>query len=383
MASQKRVLFWQETFLPNIGGVEILAPKLLAGLSGHGFEFIVVTRDDSVAVPTETSCAGIPVHRCPFAAGFMPGHIEQLARMRAYVLRLKRSFAPNLIHINLFGPSALLHYDTAAGERPPVLLTVHAQENRMLQHSCAVGGLFRKALGSAQWVTFVSAAALEYWRQRAPEIAGYSSVVYNGFATPELSPTPLPSETPRVLCLGRLSREKGFDLALTAFAAILGSFPSARLVIAGDGPQRSALEQRAASLNLTHAVEWLGWVNPENVARLLLTTTLVLIPSRREALPSVAVEAALLGRPVVATKVGGLAEVVRHGSTGLLVPVEDSTALARAIEYLLNHPQKAAAFGNAARQWAQEQFAFDQYIAKYQALYQQLTAGSQQVGEID
>lgn len=380
MATKKRVLFWQETFLPNIGGVEVLAPKLLSGLRQRGYEFTVVTRDDHLDQHTESDCDGIPVHRYPITTAYMGGNLEQLLQMRSQVARLKRTFAPDLVHLNLFGPSALFHYDTASVHRAPVLLTLHSTKNTMLQHSCAANGLFRKALRSAQWVACVSAAVLDHWRQMAPEISSYSSVIYNGFAAPDLAPGPLPLEPPRLLCLGRLSREKGFDLALSAFASILGRFPQARLVMAGDGPERGALEKQAAQLNLTHAVEWLGWIAPENVAGLLTTVTMILLPSRYEGLPSVAVEAALMGRPVVATKVGGLAEVVRHGSTGLLVPVEDSAALARSIEYLLNHPQKAASFGNAARPRAQEQFAFDQYIARYHALYQQLFASGQRAG---
>ena len=327
MAAKKRVLFWQETFLPHIGGVEVLAPKLLSGLRERGYEFIVITRDDHVDRPTETDCDGIPVHRYPFATAYMGGNLEQLVRMRSQIAQLKRRFAPDLIHINLFGPSALFHYDTASVDGAPVLLTLHNQESAMLQHSCSADGLFRKALRGAQWVACVSAAVLDHWRQMAPEISSYSSVVYNGFAAPDLAPPSLPLEMPRLLCLGRLSQEKGFDLALKAFASIVGCFPNARLVIAGDGPERGALEQQGARLNLAHAVDWLGWVNPQNVARLLRTITLVLIPSRHEGFPSVAVEAALMGRPVVATNVGGLAEIVLHGDTGLLVPAEDSEAL--------------------------------------------------------
>jgi len=166
--------------------------------------------------------------------------------------------------------------------------------------------------------------------------------------------------------------KQGFDLALTAFASIVGRFPEARLVIAGDGPERGALEKQAARLNLARAVEWLGWIAPQNVAQLLTTVTMILLPSRYEGLPSASVEAALMGRPVVAARVGGIPEIVVHEQTGLLVPPEQPNALAQAIELLLDHPQNAIALGAAARQRAQELFSFERYLTGYEALYTDL-----------
>jgi len=372
MPQKHRILFWQESFLPRIGGVEVLAPKLLSGLRRRGYEFTVVTRNDLVDQPTEMDCEGTAVHCYPFGKAYMRGNLEQLLQMRRHIAQLKRRFAPKLVHINLFGPSALFHYDTASVDRAPVLVTIHNKESAMLQHSCATDGLFRKALRSAQWVTCVSTAVLNHWRQMAPEISSYSSVIYNGYAAADLVPTPLPLEPPRLLCLGRLSREKGFDLALTAFASIVGRFPEARLVIAGDGPERGALEKQAARLNLARAVEWLGWIAPQNVAQLLTTVTMILLPSRYEGLPSASVEAALMGRPVVAARVGGIPEIVVHEQTGLLVPPEQPNALAQAIELLLDHPQNAIALGAAARQRAQELFSFERYLTGYEALYTDL-----------
>jgi glycogen(starch) synthase len=292
--------------------------------------------------------------------------------MRSQIAQLKRRFAPNLVHINLFGPSALFHYDTASVDRAPVLLTLHNQESAMLQRSCAADGLFRTALRDAQWVACVSAAVLSHWRQTAPEISSYSSILYNGFAAPTSPLEPLPFDSPLVLCLGRLSPEKGFDLAVAAFAAVAARFPEARLVIAGDGPERAALERQAARLNLHHAVEWRGWIAPEDVTQLLRTTTMVLLPSRHEGLPSVAVEAALMGRPVIGTRVGGIPEIILDGETGLLIPPEQPDSLAQAIQLLLNDPQRAAALGNAARNRAQNIFSFDHYLASYDALYTNL-----------
>jgi glycogen(starch) synthase len=175
-----------------------------------------------------------------------------------------------------------------------------------------------------------------------------------------------------LLCLGRLAPEKGFDLALTALASLIERFPHIRLVIAGDGPARTDLEQQAAKLGLAHVVDFIGWVAPDKVPALLNTATVVVMPSWREGLPLVALEAALMARPVVATRVGGLPEVVVHGQTGLLIEKEDSDGLAKAIAFLLEHPETATQMGQAAQQRAQEVFNSEQCVNAYDALYQKL-----------
>jgi len=228
-------------------------------------------------------------------------------------------------------------------------------------------------LRAADWVTGKSAAVLAQARRLAPEITSRSSVIHNGFEVPALLPEPLPTDTPRILCLGRLAVQKGFDVALTAFASITDHFPSARLILAGDGPERSALEHRVADLGLANVVDFLGWVSPHDVLPLINTATMVVIPSRWEGLPSVVLQAAMMARPVVATRVSGLSEVVVHQNTGLLVEPEDSQALAEAIVLLLDQSETAVRMGLAARRRVQELFNWEKCVTAYDALWQRLT----------
>lgn len=175
-----------------------------------------------------------------------------------------------------------------------------------------------------------------------------------------------------MLCLGRMSQEKGFDLALAAFAPLVKRFPHARLVFAGDGPTRHKLEQQAAALGVAQFVEFLGWVSPDRIPALFNTCTAVVMPSRHEAIPLVALEAALMARPVVGARVGGLPEIVLHQQSGLLVDKEDSTALAQAIAYLFEHPERAAQMGQAARDRVQRDFNWEQHVDSYDRLYRKL-----------
>jgi glycogen(starch) synthase len=210
-------------------------------------------------------------------------------------------------------------------------------------------------------------------RQLAPEITPCSSLIYFGFDAPNFFPEPLRFDEPRLLCLGRLVYEKGFDLVLTAFASIIKRFRSLRLIIASDGPARPALERQAAELGLTGVVDFIGWVESDRMPALLNSATMVVMPSRViEGFGFVAMEAAMMGRPVVATRSGGLTEAVVEGETGLLVERENSAALADAIASLLDRPEVARKMGQAAQTRARAMFKSEQHVDAFDALYRQL-----------
>ena len=126
---------------------------------------------------------------------------------------------------------------------------------------------------------------------------------------------------------GRLGPQKALGVALQALADV----PDASLAVAGDGPQRAALEGRARELGLDGRVSFLGSVPREQVLRLFHAADASLLPSAWENFPHTVVEALAVGCPVIATAVGGVPEVVRDGENGLLVPPGDPGALAAAI----------------------------------------------------
>jgi glycosyltransferase involved in cell wall biosynthesis len=167
--------------------------------------------------------------------------------------------------------------------------------------------------------------------------------------------------------------EKGFDLALEALRALGERFPGARLRIAGDGAGRAALEERAAALGVADRVEFLGFVHPDRVLALMNESAVVLMPSRvPEGFGLVALQAAQMARPVVATRVGGVAEVVAHGETGLLVAPGDAAGLARAVASLFDDPARAARMGRAARRRAETLFGWERHVDAYDELLQRL-----------
>jgi glycosyltransferase involved in cell wall biosynthesis len=368
MKSPTRVLFWTETFWPNMGGVEVLAANFLPALRQRGYEFVVVVPQSGPHRPQEDEYGGIPVYRFPFSMAMTS--IDELVRVRELVTQLKRTFRPHLIHINAVGPANFFYHLTRNMYAAPLLVTLHGAWTDQAD------SLVERTLRAADWVAGCSAAILSKGRGLVPEIASRSSVIHNGMDMPTLSPTPLPFEAPRLLCLGRLHAKKGIDVALTAFGSIVERFPRTRLLIAGDGPARSELERQANSLGLSRVVDFLGWVAPQDVPNLINASTIVLMPSRAESLPLVALEAALMARPVVGTQVGGLPEVVADQQTGLLVELDNSAALAEATAYLLAHPGIATRVGQAARRRTQKEFSWARHVDAYDTLYRKLIAAA-------
>lgn len=362
-----RVLFWSELFSPYPGGIEIVAAKFLPAMQRRGYEFAVITSHAGLELPDQEQFSGIPIYRFPFRAALTDRNLGQWFAARQGVTTLKRTFAPDLIHLYELGPSAMFHLQTLEAHSAPLLVTLHGEVLR----GGADGGdtVLEKVLLSADWVSCVSNAVLQKARELVPQIAGRSSVNYCGLEPAPIAPAPLPFAQPRLLCLGRLVPEKGFDLALTAFAALAVQFPHARLIIAGDGTLRHALQEQVRELGLAERVEFTGWVPPEQVPALINKATLVLMPSRREGLPQVAIQAAKMARPVVAARVGGLPEVVVDGETGVVIPPEDSAGLAQAIGSLLKNPERAVRLGQAARVRAQKLFDWTSYLDEAEVLY--------------
>jgi len=367
-----RVLFWCANFWPETGGAEILAANLLPSLQERGVEFLVITAQTNLEHPSEDNFKGIPIFRFPFRESFR--HIEHLEEVSRGVAKLKKTFNPELVHISSVDVSTFFHLKVGKAPSPPLFVTLH---NAPAKNTPGFKSVVGRVIRQADWVTCVSEWVLHDTRRLFPEILHSSSVVYNGLEPPTTTPGPLPFDPPRLLCLGRLKSFKGFDLALTALALLIPRFPGLRLTIAGEGPERVHLQKYAVSLSLEPHIDFLGWISPDEVMKVMNTSTIVVMPSRHESFGLVALQAALMARPVVATRVGGLPEVIIHQKTGLLVEKEDSSALADSIASLLEDQAWAVGMGQAARQRAMETFSWERCVSAYAGIYQTLTGEAQ------
>ncbi|MGE3165591.1 MAG: glycosyltransferase family 4 protein [Planctomycetota bacterium] len=177
----------------------------------------------------------------------------------------------------------------------------------------------------------------------------------------------LPSGTPCVGVVARLTEEKGVDVAIEALARMRRDV---HLVIAGDGPQREPLAALVRRRGLAARVTFLGVVGA--VERLLPGFDAIAIPSRTEAHGMIAAEALACEVPVVASAVGGLRGLVQSGTTGLLVQPDDPQALASALEELLDEPDRARNMGRAGRCFIEEMFSRDRMVQATERIYRHL-----------
>ena len=367
-----RILLWTELFWPYIGGGEVLSAKFAVAMKSRGHQLAVITSHGNLDLPDEDDYLGIPVYRFDFWEALSKRKVDLLVRARQRVASLKRLFRPEIVHIFFTDPSVFFHLQTSEAYPAPMLLSLHIG---LPQRVNSENSLLMRTFHSAQWVTAASQAMLSAARQLVPEIIPYSSCIYNGLECPREPVKPPSAGSQRILCVGRTVRDKGFDLALVALASLKDQFPLVQMVIAGNGGAKEQLEDQAQRLGVSDRVTFLGWVKHEDVPALMNEATFVVMPSRwEEAFGLVALEAALMGRPVIATRVGGLPEVVVDGVTGILVDKDDSEELASAISRLLKSPEEVIKMGRAARVRAEAMFNLEGHIATYESLYRQMTS---------
>jgi glycosyltransferase involved in cell wall biosynthesis len=170
--------------------------------------------------------------------------------------------------------------------------------------------------------------------------------------------------------VARLHRQKGISHLLRAAPKILGAVPGMRIVVVGEGPLGGKLRRRAAALGLEGRFIFLG--ESEDARRIMSLFDVFVLPSLWEGLPFVLVEAAALGKPIVATAIDGVPEIIDNGKTGILVPPGDAEALANAVISLLSDRPSAAAMAAAAKALIPPRFPLRRTIEQHQNLYLKL-----------
>ena len=363
-----RVMWWTSGFPPDIGGVERLAALVVPELARRGSAVLVVanTADHEFS---ELEYLGVPVIRLPSRRALAARDLPLIAASTRRVAELKAEFRPDLVHVHLTDPSVHLHLTTATpGTR--TVVTLH-NVIAAAADGPAPDTLFGRAVANADAVTGVSESVLPpALRDHAARDGRLVAVIPNGVVVgdePAAPPTPA-----SVVAVGRLVPAKGFDVLIQAFARSRAQQRGVKLRIVGDGPDRESLEDLAAGLDVD--VEFTGTLPPEAVADAYRCASVVVMPSRREGHPLVAIEAAVAGRAVVGSEIAAMAEVVLDGSTGVLVPPDDPDALTRALDDLLDDPDRRARLGAAARRRAVDEFTLDVCVERYLTLYRDVLA---------
>jgi glycosyltransferase involved in cell wall biosynthesis len=344
----------------GISGSENHLLLLLPALREQGFDVELVMLHEGEPGAAEFArrheAGGVPVTRIPLGSAASP-----LAFRR--VLGVVRDRRPDVLHTHL------VHADfhgLVAGKlaRVPVLASTKHGFNPFRDRRAF--GLADRVVGSlADLHIAISKGLARYLADREGFDEDAFEVVHYGIE-PGPEPPPVP-EAPRLAIVGRLIPIKGHDALLRALATVRGDVPGITLEIAGEGSLDADLRATVTRLGLDDVVSFLGHV--PRVAEVFERAQIVVVPSLGEGFGMVALEAMERGRPVIASAVGGLPEIVDDGRTGLLVPPSDADALAAAIRALAGDVVRAAAFGAAGRERALTAFSQERCTERTAELY--------------
>ncbi len=365
----KRILHWTDGFAPAIGGTELLVLELAKAQARAGHEVHVVA-ESLPNCPDEEVFEGIPVHRFPFTPTLLARTPAALRELIDHLVAIRSRLQPDHVHVHFNGAAAWFEQLSRASGPLPIL-TVHSPPDCLR----VPVPLRRHILRSAGWVVAVSRAQEAEFAAFEPGLHDSLTCVPNGFPIPPIPPgerSRRESKPFRFAGLGRLVETKGFHVALQAFARVQALHPdSCELWIAGDGTERPRLLAQAEALGpASRHITFPGWIAPHDVHAWLQEADALLVPSTwQEPFGLVAVQAAFAARPVIASNAGGLAEIVRHGETGWLIPHSDADALATAMAACMAAPKAARSLGTNARQQALAHFSIERCRADYERLY--------------
>jgi glycosyltransferase involved in cell wall biosynthesis len=307
---------------------------------------------------------------------------EAIAAVAAHLAAVEADVVHNhMYRAEVVGTQAAWALAAAGRRRPFVVGTVHSSRIRSEEDR----DLIRRLTPRMDHLVAVSRAIVRKLEDEG-RVGAPISLIYNGVdlaryseqaACPTLlSEYEIPAGAPIVGVVARLEAEKGHPTLLEAWPAVLGAAPDAHLLVVGEGSQRELLEAQASSLGLLNgkasSITFTG--RRDDVPAVTAALDVAVLPSYREAQGLSILEAMALSRPVVASAVGGIPEMIDDGRTGLLVPPHDPGALAAAMVRLIDNPDLAARIGRAGHDLVHERFCVEQMVRAVETIYDEAVA---------
>jgi sugar transferase (PEP-CTERM/EpsH1 system associated) len=354
----------------DLGGLEAVVVDLVRECSRLGQSVTVVCLERTGVLAPRAEALGARVaciHKRPGLRLEIFGRLEFLLK----------ELRPDVVHTHQIGA---LFYAGRAARRAGVPVVVHTEHGKHYNARLRTRWIGRLAGRHAARFFCVSgdiAAAAEAFRIVSRRKL---HVVRNGIETDRFHADSdaglvrhslgIPAGAPVIGTVGRLSEVKRQDLLIRAFRLVLGSVPDAHLLIVGDGPWMGNLGELVAGLGLADRVHFAGYqARPECYLQVMNVFALT---SSSEGMPLAVLEAWAAGVPVVATRVGGLPELIDDGRTGVLVGFGETDALARVFCNLISDRQLRSRLGDAGRKEVEARFSLKQMADEYQRHYVEL-----------
>lgn len=374
-----RVLMYSPQFHPLQGGYERAAARVSAELAARGYAVQVVTERRERAWPAADRVNGVAVRRLPVV--FRPGlHAASAgAALAAWLLPSLRRF--DLLHAHTFGSQTAVAIAAARLLRVPVVLKLPSMGEGGVAMLAGRGPARAGVRALHRGVDACLAPSLAV-RDEAVAFGIPGDRVHllpNGIDTAAFRPASaegraearrglgIEGDGPLVLCIARLSPEKGLFTLLGAWERIAAAHPDARLAVVGDGPDRAALESAVAASPAAATVRIAG---PATDTRpWYAAAALLVVPSDFEGFSNVLLEGMSAGLPVVATRVSGTVDVFAGAEVGEMVEPRDPAALAAALARMLDDGARRAACGVAARSLAERKYSLAHVVDELETIY--------------
>jgi glycosyltransferase involved in cell wall biosynthesis len=356
---------------PPDGGVYEHVRRLCEGLRARGHEPLVAGPPDGQPPALEAEVLPLEMVRA----------VDPRADARAVagLARIVRRVRPALVHAHSSKAGAAARIARAAFPRTPLIYTPHGYAFAGYFESDSERARYRAVERALAPFASIVLCVCEAERRLAASVgpARRTRVVHNGI--PPLEPkephpalAALRERGPVVGVVTLLRPGKGIETLVDALPDVLARHPEASVAVAGWGPDREQLEERARDRGVAGSLHLLG--PTDGPMPLLAGADLFVSASWAESFPYNVLEAMAAGLPVVATDVGGTAEAVEHGATGLVVPARDPRALAQAIGKLLDDPERRRRLGDAGRRRVSERFTVERMLEGTIGVYRQVGA---------
>lgn len=373
-----RIAVFASALYPSLGGVEELVRELAHAYRHRGHDVLLITNRWPRSLPPEDSLDGIEMYRFPLRtpAASVKAWISYRVSTRAVqkkVDSLLKDRSIDLLHVQCVGPNGLYALRASVRLGLPLVVTTQGEitmdAGRLYQRSQFMNDVLRSLCQRADAVTAVSQKTADDLLTQIGAAPLPIKVIFNGTSVNQFaSAPPLHHDRPYLSAVGRLTPEKGFGVLIEAFAR--SNVKTHDLLIGGSGPQEHDLRDLISQYRLDGQVHLLGRLDRGHVAALHAGADLFVLPSVvDEGFPLACIEAMSSGKAVVATRTGGIPELISDGQNGILVEKGDIASLANSIARLvadehLRDRLGRSAFESAARlDW--EAIA-DQYLEVFE-----------------
>jgi len=361
------------------GGAEKILYELVTRIDRSRFDCRVVVMKKPGTMAERMTGSGVEVMSLGLPKDTSIKYILELPSAGTRLYRELKRWKPDILHCWLFQANMLGRVVGKITGVPTIISGLRVTEmEKNIQYP-----IDRLTSGMTDLYLAVCEAVADHYRKNLSVIGKKMRVIRNG-----IDPTPYReqdrgrqrkelglSENEIALgAMGRLHRQKGFDLLINAMAKVQETHPKAVLLIAGEGPQRGDLEKMAAPSG-----DRVRLVGEQKAEEFLAALDIFVLPSRWEGMPNAVLEAMASGLPVVASRVGGTPEIVSESNarteaeSGILVPPDDIDALAGALNELISSPERREKIGESARSRAEKLFSVKKMVEEYEALYEELS----------